>query len=78
MGEAQASRGQGCRVAPEETGMIDRKCGKCGGWMHRESLAESRREILWEWTCITCGRTYYPPDGGSGTRRVLEAPRKEG
>ena len=50
-------------VAGEDAGMMNARCGKCSGWLYREKVMESWKTILWEWTCITCGQTYYPEDG---------------
>lgn len=71
MGEKPSGDGTGAGVTPGTDMMNGARCGKCGGWLFREMLAESRREVLWEWSCITCGQTYYPEDG------VIQPMRKE-
>ena len=38
----------------------DSVCDKCDGPMVAERMKEGgARQIIWEWTCLTCGRTHY-------------------
>lgn len=70
MGRATAGpRGGGGRLrSGERNGAGEERCGRCGGWLYPERLAEStRRMSIWELTCLSCGQTYYPSDGSQAT-----------
>ena len=64
MGKSAPRGGGGSpRLAEPDRGMTTTRCGKCGGLLYAEKLPESRKKTLWEWSCITCGQTYYPEEG---------------
>ena len=42
-----------------ETDLVQEVCSQCGGWVNPDLVQRYPGMEVWEWSCITCGRTSY-------------------